>query len=84
MGGCETKCVSRLTRIGVIQGRPVPQARPRNFRLVAGSVKYFAARHHEPDPMANPRVRRENLTVEVEKHIEGRIVWLRCEMGLSS
>jgi hypothetical protein len=30
-------------------------------------------RHDEPDPVATLRVHHENLPVEVEKHIEGRV-----------
>ncbi len=31
------------------------------------------ARHDKPDPMTTLRVHHENLPIEVEKHIEGRI-----------
>jgi len=34
-------------------------------------------RHDEPDPMTALRVHHENLPVEVEKHIEGRVTRLR-------
>jgi hypothetical protein len=32
---------------------------------------------HEPDPVAAGRVHHENLPVEIEKHIEGRVTRLR-------
>jgi hypothetical protein len=35
------------------------------------------SRHHEPDPVVALRVHHENLPVEVEKHIEGRVTRLR-------
>ena len=35
------------------------------------------SRHHEPDPVAALRVHHEDLPVEVEKHIEGRVTRLR-------
>ena len=34
-------------------------------------------RHHQPDPMAALGIHYENLPVEVEKHIEGRVTRLR-------
>ena len=56
------------------------------FSVVMGSLLSPAAlrlrryhlrlRHDEPDSMAALRVHHENLPVEVEKHIEGRVVRL--------
>jgi hypothetical protein len=40
-------------------------------------------RHHEPDPVAALRVHHENLSVEVQKHIKGRVAWLRHGRELS-
>jgi hypothetical protein len=40
-------------------------------------------RHHEPDPVAALRVHHENLPVEVEKHIEGRVAGFRHGVWLS-
>jgi hypothetical protein len=37
-------------------------------------------RDDEPDPTATLRVQHENLPVEIKKHIEGRVTWLRHEI----
>jgi hypothetical protein len=45
--------------------------------------RYRDPRRHEPDPMAALWVHHENLPVEVEKHIEGRVACLRHAIQLS-
>jgi len=37
-------------------------------------------RHDEPDPVAALGVNHENLPVEIEKHIEGRVARLRHDV----
>jgi hypothetical protein len=39
--------------------------------------------HHEPDPVAALRVHDENLTVEVQQHLKGRVAWLSHGLALS-
>src|SRR5690348_11299962 len=54
---------------------------------VVNAVRLFQrhrhSRHHKPNPMATVRVDHENLSVEVEKHIEGWIARRRHGILLS-
>ncbi len=70
-----------LHRMGVVEPDQALAVRPVQRQRVIQAMRllrrYCDPRHHEPDPMAAFRVHHENLPVEVEKHIEGRVTRLR-------
>ncbi len=53
-----------------LAGRPVQ--RERLVQPVRLFRRHRRPRHHEPDPVPTRRVHHENLSVEVQQHIEGR------------
>ena len=67
-------------RMGIVEPNLAFAVRPVQRERVVDAVRLLRRdlhpRHHEPDPMAALRVHHENLPVEVEQHIEGRIAWL--------
>ena len=68
-------------RMGVVEADQPLTIRAVQRQRVIDAMRLFSrrrhARHDEPDPMAAIGVHHENLPVEVEKHIEGRVTWLR-------
>ncbi len=64
-------------RMRVVETDQPPTIRPMQRERIIDAMRLLQRhrhpRHHEPDPMAALRVHHENLPVEVEKHIEGRI-----------
>jgi len=68
-------------RMGIVEAcQPLP-VRPVQRQRIVDVVRLLRRhrhpRHHEPDPVAALRVHHENLPVQVEKHIEGRVTRLR-------
>ena len=68
-------------RMGIIEPDQPLTLGPVQRQRVVDAVRLFRrhrhTRHDEPDPAAALRVHHENLPVEVEKHIEGRIASFR-------
>ncbi len=64
-------------RMGIIEAdqplavRPVQRERVVDAMRLLGGCRH--ACHDEPDPVTTVRVHHENLLVEVQKHIEGRV-----------
>jgi hypothetical protein len=73
--------------MGIVEADQPLAIRPMQRERVVDAVRllrrYRHPRHDEPDPVTALRVHHENLPVEVEKHIEGRIARL-CHRRLSS
>jgi hypothetical protein len=66
--------------MGVIEADQSLAVRPVQRERVVDAVRLLRrhghTRHHKPDPVAALRVHHENLPVEVEKRIEGRVTRL--------
>ena len=68
-------------RMGVVEPDQPFAVRPMQRQRVVDAVRllrrHWHPRYDEPDPVAALGVHHENLPVEVEKHIEGRVTRLR-------
>ena len=68
-------------RMGIIEADQPLAVRPVQRQRVVDAMRLLRRhrrpRHHEPDPVTALRVHDENLAVEVEQHIEGRVARLR-------
>jgi len=73
--------------MSVVETGPPLALWPVQRERVVDAVRLFRrhrhARHREPDPVAALPVHHENLPVEVEQHIKGRIAWRRHDIWLS-
>ena len=71
-------------RMGVVEADQPLAIRPVQGERVVDAVRLLRRcrhpRHHEPNPVAAFRVHHENLPVEVEQQIEGRVTWLRDDI----
>jgi len=67
-------------RMGVVEADQPLAVRPVQCQRLVDAMRLLRRhrhpRHDEPDPMAALRVHHENLPVEVEKYIEGRVARL--------
>jgi hypothetical protein len=68
-------------RMGVVEADQPLAVRSVQRELVVDAVRLLQRhrhpRHDEPDPVTALRVHHENLPVEVQKHIKGRVARLR-------
>jgi len=74
-------------RMGVVEADQSLAIRPVQSERVVQSVwlllRHGHRCHDEPNPVATIRVHHENLPVEVQKHIKGRVARLRHGVMLS-
>ena len=74
-------------RMGIVEPYQPLATRPVQRERVVQPVRLFRRRRHprhdEPDAVVALRVHHENLPVEVEKHVEGRVARFRQDIWLS-